>query len=292
MTDVLIIGCEGQLGSALQRGQRSGLRTTSIDIDELDIVRRADTVSYIRQLEPKWVVNCAAYTNVDKAEVEQDVAFVVNRDAVENIGLGCREAGARLIHISTDFVFDGKKGKPYSPDDEPNPLNVYGASKLAGEQVLCELFTQYSMIIRTAWLYSADGNNFVKTMLRLMAEQESLSVVDDQYGSPTYAEGLADAIWRIIEGNLFKAGIFHWTDNGVISWYEFARAIHEEAIGIGLLDRGIRIDPISSDAYRAPARRAAFSALNTDSMHDLIGMDGTSWRVNLKRMLARFSEIV
>ena len=144
------------------------------------------------------------------------------------------------------------------------------------------------MIIRTSWLYSVDGSNFVKTMLRLMSERESLSVVDDQYGSPTYAEGLADAIWRIIEGNLFKAGIFHWTDNGVISWYEFARAIHKEAIDLGLVNRDILINPISSKAYRSPARRAVFSALNTDSTHHLIGINGTSWRVNLSRMLALF----
>jgi dTDP-4-dehydrorhamnose reductase len=286
MTDVLIFGCNGQLGSALQRAQRLGVRTTSVDIDELDVVERANTITYIRQLEPKWVVNCAAYTDVDKAEVEQDVAFMVNRDAVENIGLGCRQVGARLIHISTDYVFDGKKGRPYSPDDEPNPLNVYGASKLAGEQVLHELLPQHTMIIRTAWLYSVDGNNFVKTMLRLMSERESLSVVADQYGSPTYAEGLADAIWRIIEGNLFRSGILHWTDNGVISWYEFARAIHEEAMNLDLLNRVISIDPISSDAYRSLTRRAAFSALNTDSIHDLIRIDGTSWRANLKRMLS------
>ncbi|MDP6768861.1 MAG: dTDP-4-dehydrorhamnose reductase, partial [Arenicellales bacterium] len=243
---------------------------------------------HIKQLEPTGVVNCAAYTDVDRAEGEREVAFMVIRDAVASIGLGCSKVGARLIHISTDFVFDGTKGTPYRPDDEPNPLNVYGASKLAGEQVLIGLIRRQSMIIRTSWLYSADGSNFVKTMLRLMSEREVLSVVDDQYGSPTYAEGLADAIWRIIEGNLFKAGIFHWTDNGVTSWYEFARAIHEEAMDLGLLDRDISINPITSDAYRSPARRAAFSALNTDSMHNLINTGGASWRANLKRMLALF----
>lgn len=287
MTDVLIVGCNGQLGSALQHVQQPGLTTVSVDIDELDITKRDATISYINQVNPQWVVNCAAYTNVDKAEVEQDLAFIVNRDAVENIALACRQVDARLIHISTDFVFDGEKGSLYDPADQPNPLNVYGASKLAGEQVLGELLPLHSMIIRTAWLYSVDGSNFVKTMLRLMGEQESLGVVADQLGSPTYADELADAIWRIIGGSLFNAGIFHWTDNGVISWYEFAVAIQEEALNLGILDRTIPINPISSDEYPSSARRAAFSALNTDSMHELTGDSGTAWRVNLKRMLGK-----
>ena len=237
--------------------------------------------------KPDFIVNAAAYTAVDKAEEEPQQAQLVNEEAVRCMARYARISGAQLVHLSTDFVFDGTKQSPYLPGDATGPLGVYGQSKLAGELAALEEAPESTMIIRTAWVYSEHGNNFVKTMLRLMREREELGVVDDQRGSPTYAGNLAEIIWHIHEQNLFTPGSYHWTNQANITWCDFARAIQEEALASGLLKRAIPINPITTDDYPTPAARPAFSVLNNTKLAKLVGIEPTPWRQNLKLMLSR-----
>lgn len=283
MTDVLILGAAGQLGNAIKRLDAGEHETVYADIAEVDLTDRQAATDFVRDRAPAWIINCAAYTAVDKAESERDLAFAINRDAVENIALAA--GSARVVHISTDFVFSGEATEPYQPDDAPDPVNAYGESKLAGEQILRQVLPDASMIIRTAWLYALDGNNFVKTMLRLMAERDELSVVNDQFGSPTYATGLANAIWQLIDQDAFKPGICHWTDDGIISWHDFASAIQEEALNLGLLDKAIPVHPIETEDYPTPAKRPKYSALDSSRLQALSGVGPTHWREHLRQML-------
>jgi dTDP-4-dehydrorhamnose reductase len=194
---------------------------------------------------------------------------------------------ARLIHLSTDFVFDGTKQLPYRPGDATSPLGEYGGSKVAGERAALQEAPESTMIIRTAWVYSEHGTNFVKTMLRLMNEKDGVGVVNDQSGSPTYAHGLAEMIWRVADHNLFTAGIYHWTDEGNITWCEFAKAIQEEALDAGYLSQLIPINPITTEDYPTPAARPAFSVLDNTKLAKLVGIEPTPWRQNLIFMLSR-----
>ena len=194
---------------------------------------------------------------------------------------------AQLIHLSTDFVFDGKKQSPYRPGDATSPLGEYGESKLAGELAALQDGPESIMIIRTAWVYSEHGINFVKTMLRLMNEKGELGVVNDQRGSPTCAHGLAEMIWRIADQKLFTSGIYHWTDEGNITWCEFAKAIQEEALDAGYLSQAIPINPITTEDYPTPAARPAFSVLDNSKLAKLIGIEPAPWRQNLRFMLSR-----
>jgi dTDP-4-dehydrorhamnose reductase len=250
-----------------------------MDIRNINSVHRA-----IDKVRPDIVINAAAYTAVDKAQQEPELAYAVNRDGAAYIAQSVAQSGARLIHISTDYVFDGTQGRPYNPDDSPNPQCVYGASKLAGEQAVSEsLSSERALIIRTSWVYSAHGKNFVKTMLRFMAERDQLRIVADQIGSPTWAQGLAKAIWRAVTANLF--GIYHWSDAGVASWYDFAVAIQEEALQMKLLKKAIQINPISTHDYPLPAKRPGFCVLNkTDTWKDL-DISPRHWRESLRLML-------
>ncbi|MDE3170291.1 MAG: dTDP-4-dehydrorhamnose reductase, partial [Acidobacteriota bacterium] len=254
---VLITGAAGQLGRALLKTAPGTVEVRGSGT-ELDICAPAVLQSAVRAFKPALIVNAAAYTAVDRAESERDRAFAVNADGVENLARAARDYGARLVHVSTDFVFDGRKSSPYLPDDAMRPLSVYGASKAEGEDRLRALAGATAVIVRTSWLYAAVGQNFVNTMLRLMREKDGLGVIADQVGTPTWAQSLAEVIWKIAEEPKI-AGTHHWSDAGVASWYDFAVAIQEEALAAGLLTRVIPIRPIATEEYPLPAKRPAYS---------------------------------
>jgi len=281
---VLITGKGGQLAWELEKAAPANIELTSLCIDELDITEPAAVEKAVRDFCPDVVINAAAYTAVDKAESEADTAYAVNRDGVSNLVDACNKLKTRLIHVSTDFVFDGNRSLPYQTDSSPNPVSVYGASKLAGDKVVEEKMPGNSVIVRTAWVYSANANNFVKTMLRLMGDRDELSVVCDQIGSPTWAKGLADWIWAVtLEPNV--SGTYHWTDAGVASWYDFAVAIQELALDKGLLKKRMLIKPIPTEAYPTPAKRPAYSVLDKSSAELVAQIQTIHWREQLSSML-------
>ena len=243
----------------------------------------------IAETAPRLIVNAAAYTAVDKAESEPDVAYRVNADGARNVAQAAREAGARVIYISTDFVFDGGKTKPYGPGDAPAPVSVYGRTKLDGETAVREATGGDAIVIRTAWLYSRFGQNFVKTMLRLMAERDTLSVVADQRGTPTWAWSLAEVIWAAIDRDV-PGGVYHWTDGGEASWFEFAGVIYTEARASGLLDRDVEIRAISTAEYPTAARRPAYSVLDCTATVAALGIEQRPWTTRLQQMLAELRD--
>ena len=284
--NVLVIGCLGQLGHALQDTVPDDVFMAGVDVDEIDITNSKSVHAVITKAEPDVVINAAAYTAVDQAESEPLKAKAVNVEGVENVATTAREVGARLIHVSTDFVFDGDQAEPYLPGATTNPLGVYGETKRQGELVALAESPDRTVVIRTAWLYGQYGGNFVKTMLQLMQQRDSLAVVADQVGTPTWAESLANVIWGITSLEQV-AGIFHWTDGGQTSWYEFAQAIQDEAFDLNLLTKKIPIAPIPTDEYPTPARRPAYSVLDTSSTCELLQIQPEPWRDNLRRMLQR-----
>jgi dTDP-4-dehydrorhamnose reductase len=284
---VLIAGSLGQLGNELCASVPEGVEVLAIDRAEVDITDRDAVYRYIQTAMPAVIINAAAYTAVDKAESERDLAYAVNADGAENLALAAARIKARLIHISTDFIFDGKQSHPYRPQDEARPLSVYGSSKLDGETAVLKACPG-AVIIRTAWVYSCFGANFVKTMLKLMAEREQLNVVSDQVGSPTWAAGLAALVWRFVAMQGSK-GIYHWSDAGVASWYDFAVAIHEEATALGLLTKACTIRPILTQEYPTPAARPAYSVLDKSACWQVSKLEPVHWRVSLRAMLAQMS---
>ncbi|MBN4079382.1 dTDP-4-dehydrorhamnose reductase [Beggiatoa alba] len=286
---VLITGANGQVGWELQKTALAGIEVIAQDRNSMDIREQDQINKIIAELSPDIVINAAAYTAVDKAEREPELAFAVNAAGAGYLAKACHGQGVRLIHISTDFVFDGTQAKSYLPGDLPNPLSVYGASKLEGEKQVNKFTHGQAIIIRTAWVYSAHGNNFVKTMLRLFKERTELNVVVDQIGTPTWANGLAHIIWKIMAKPNVR-GIFHWADAGVASWYDFAVAIQEEALMIGLLDKPIDIVPIPSTSYPLPAPRPSSVVLDKSSLFEMLDCVGNSfasrhWRASLREML-------
>lgn len=280
---VLLTGAHGQAGRELCRTAPDHVKLLCLDRNRLDITDAAAVVRTLRAEKPALLINAAAYTAVDLAETEREQAFAVNAIGPGNLAAAAGEVGARFIHLSTDFVFDGAKSSPYRPEDRPNPLNIYGASKLAGE-VAVRKNSPGALIVRTSWLYAAHGHNFVKTMLRLLAEREQLQVVVDQVGTPAWAGYLAQALWAAaVRPELH--GIYHWSDAGVASWYDFAQAIQEEALQLGLLSRTIPISPITTEAYPTAARRPAYSVLDKGPAWRDLGVSGRHWRVALRIML-------
>ena len=281
---VLIVGANGQLGQELQVTAGADVDVIALGRDQLDISNQQQVEQVLAEFKPQLVINAAAYTAVDKAEQEPEQAYQINRDGVANLAAGCQKIQARLIHVSTDFVFDGTESTPYKSTDRVNPLGCYGESKYAGEQALQNSDLNNYLIVRTAWVYSSFGGNFVKTMLRLMADKDSLGVVADQIGTPTYARELAHAIWKMAQQPELQ-GILHWTDAGVASWYDFAVAIQEEAIEQGLLAKPVPIKPIGTDAYPTPAKRPAYSVLDKTETWDLLHCPAVHWRTRLRQML-------
>ncbi|SDT84716.1 dTDP-4-dehydrorhamnose reductase [Desulfobacula phenolica] len=285
---VLVIGANGQLGWELARTCPDSIGSDSVELTALgssriDLCSTQSIQRCIRDTSPDCIINAAAYTAVDRAEQEIAAAYQLNRDGVSELAMQAKKNKISLVHISTDFVFNGENFKPYTPYDHPCPGSVYGKSKLEGERAVKRIIGSTALIIRTAWLYSAHGHNFVKTLLKLMAEKESLKVIDEQIGSPTWALGLAKAIWVAIEKEV--KGIFHWTDAGVASWYDFAMAIQEEGLDAGLLSRAIPIFPVSTSEYPTPAKRPMYGVLDKRSMWQATGITPVHWRVQLRAML-------
>ena len=272
---VLVAGSGGQLGRALAATAPEGVTLIAPAETDFDIGNAAQVREVVAAARPDLLVNAAAWTAVDKAEADEAAALLVNATAVGHLAAAAAATGARFVQISTDYVFDGQACQPYRPDTPPAPASAYGRTKLAGEQAAAAHHPA-PLIIRTAWVYAAAGNNFVKTMLRLMAEREEVRVVADQLGTPTHAASLARAIWAL-HGH---SGIFHWTDAGVASWYDFAIAIHDEALALGLLSRPTRVLPIRTEDYPTPARRPAYGVLDKSSSWAITG-PARHWRHEL-----------
>lgn len=280
---VLIVGGKGQLGRGLAATAPADAQIVSHDIDTLDIGDADALRACVSDVKPAILFNAAAYTAVDKAESEEALALVVNGTAVGTLADAARSVGARFVHVSTDFVFDGTSGIPYAPDAVPNPVSAYGRTKLAGEQAA----GPDALIVRTAWVYAPTGGNFVRTMLRLMKERPEVRVVADQIGTPTYAPDLARALWTLAARGV--TGIHHYTDAGAASWYDFAVAIQEEALTIGLLDKAVPVMPIATCDYPTLARRPHYSVLDKTSAYAALGGPAPHWRSNLRIMLREIS---
>jgi dTDP-4-dehydrorhamnose reductase len=276
----LIFGAAGQLGRALAKTAPPGARLVALDHAQCDVTDPDAVARAIAAAAPDLVLNAAAYNAVDRAEAEPEAAQRLNGAAPGAIAAAARAAGARTVHVSTDFVFDGAASVPYRPEDAAAPCSVYGRSKLAGERAVLEADAD-ALVVRTAWLYAPEGANFVNTMLRLMRERAVIGVVSDQIGTPTWAPSLAASLWALAGKN--ARGLWHFTDAGVASWYDFAVAIEEEARASGLLPKPVTIRPIATAAYPTAARRPAFSLLEKTATWDLLGESAPHWRVNLRR---------
>ncbi|HEY5288667.1 MAG TPA: dTDP-4-dehydrorhamnose reductase [Caulobacteraceae bacterium] len=283
---VLVTGAGGQLAGAFLAAAPSGWTVIGLGRADLDIGDKDAVAAAVRAHTPDLVVNAAAYTAVDRAESEPDLAFRINRDGAGHLARAAECAGARLVHVSTDFVFDGRASRPYRPDDPTGPLSVYGASKLAGERAVIAAAPD-ALIVRTAWVYGPAGSNFLSTMLRLMTSQTELSVVADQVGTPTSTRTLAGALWELIAAD--ARGLFHYTDAGVASWYDFAVAIVEEALAAGVLQSAPLVKPISTADYPTAAQRPAFSVLDKTATFTLLGRPAPHWRAALRAVLAELS---
>ncbi len=283
MKNIVLLGCNGQLGKEIQTLVPTGYQLLPYSRADIDVCD-AGQLAKICDDQAALVINASAYTAVDQAESEPANAYAANANAVELIGQLCAKTGARLIHVSTDFVFDGEHSQPYQPTDTPNPQSVYGASKLQGEEHLAAITGLEYHIIRTSWVHSANGNNFVKTMLRLFQQRDTLSVVSDQLGSPTWAHNLAEVIWAFVQQAPEK-GIYHYADAGVISWYDFAVAIQQESIAAGWPDNQTLISPIPATSYPTPATRPAYSALNCQTTEQALNISRQPWRDALRCML-------
>jgi dTDP-4-dehydrorhamnose reductase len=281
--NILVTGSHGQLGSELQtlQHEQSGFDWHFSDLPELDIASEADVLAFCRERRIGTIVNCAAYTAVDKAESDVEAAYRVNRDGTAALASAAKASGALLVHVSTDYVFDGGSSRPYREDDPVSPCGVYGQSKWEGEEAIRASGCSH-IIIRTSWLYSAWGYNFVKTMLRLGRERDSIGVVFDQVGTPTWAADLARAIVSILDRcdpARHYADTFHYSNEGVCSWYDFAKAIME-AEGLAC-----KVSPIESSDYPTPARRPHFSVLNKRKIRESWGLEIPHWRDSLLKML-------
>ena len=278
---VLIAGSAGQLGRALCASAPTGVEIIAPARADLDIRDAGHVRATVDRTRPGLVINAAAYTAVDRAESEAAAAEAVNGTAAGTLAHAAAGAGARFAHVSTDFVFDGSSPVPIAPDAVPAPLGVYGATKLSGERLVAAAHPA-ALIVRTAWVYAAQGNNFVHTMLRLMRAGTDVRVVSDQIGTPTHADSLARAIWALDAAR--ATGLHHWTDAGVASWYDFAVAIHDEALALGLLDRPVAVVPIRTVDYPTPARRPAMSVLDKSSSWAITG-PAAHWRTELRLAL-------
>jgi dTDP-4-dehydrorhamnose reductase len=272
---VLVAGSGGQLGRALAASVPAGATLIAPPEAEFDIGNPEQVATVVARSRPDLLINAAAWTAVDKAETEEDQALLVNATAVGHLASAAADVGARFVQVSTDYVFDGVACQPYLPETPPAPASAYGRTKLAGELIATERHPA-PLIVRTAWVYAAAGNNFVRTMLRLMSEREEVRVVADQVGSPTHATSLARAIWALQS----HSGIFHWTDAGITSWYDFAQAIQDEALRLGLLQKAAPIIPIATADYPTPARRPAWSVLDKSSSWSITG-PARHWRHEL-----------
>lgn len=280
MTTILITGSNGQLGNEMQLAavRFPDFNYIYTDVAELDICDKGALDAFVKANNVNVIVNCAAYTAVDKAEDDVELCYKINRDAVRNIAEVASDNKVKVVHVSTDYVFDGTNYLPYTEDMPVCPATVYGKSKLEGEQALLENCME-SVILRTAWLYSSFGNNFVKTMMKLGTERDSLGVIFDQVGTPTYAADLADAIMQLISSETFVPGIYHFSDEGVCSWYDFTKTIHRMA------NITCDVKPIETKDYPARTPRPHFSVLNKGKIKSTYGISIPHWEVSLEKCI-------
>jgi dTDP-4-dehydrorhamnose reductase len=283
---IVVTGANGQLGRELQQlaGSYPAFEFIFTTRHELPLDNAETINSFINKHRPGYFINCAAYTAVDKAESEKELAFAINAEAPGIIAAACAKNNTRLLHISTDYVFDGAGKAPYTEEDHTDPVNLYGATKLEGEKKITRLNPD-AIIIRTAWVYSVFGHNFVKTMLRLMGEREQINVVNDQLGTPTYAADLAEAILRIISSAQWKGGIYHFSNEGKISWYDFAVAIKE------LSGSSCQVNPIPTSAFPTPAKRPHYSVLDKTKIQQTFQLSIKDWRSSLALFMERFQSM-
>jgi dTDP-4-dehydrorhamnose reductase len=286
---VLVTGASGQVGSALVHNAPPATELRALGRAQLNIGDAAAVKAAVADFQPQLIINAAAYTAVDKAESEPDLAAAINAQGPRYLA----EAAAalpdcRLLHISTDYVFNGRAAQPYQPSDATDPLSVYGHTKLDGEHAVLGVLAERAVVLRTAWVYAAQGKNFLLTMLRLMRERGAVRVVGDQKGTPTAAASIARALWRIAELPAVH-GVLHWTDGGVASWYEFACAIAEDARTAGLLSQAVTVTPITTADYPTAAHRPANSALDCRASTASLGISPEHWRTNLRSTLAEIS---
>ena len=285
--NILITGSNGQLGNEMRKilKENDSFNTFYTDIEELDISNRNVVEEFIITNKIDYIINCAAYTAVDLAEDNIEIARTINHMAVESLGIAAHKAKAKVIHVSTDYVFDGTSCIPYSEEDNTNPQSVYGTTKLDGEKVLSKIIPNDHIIIRTAWLYSIYGKNFVKTMLNLGKTKDCLNVVADQIGTPTYAGDLANAIYQIISSEKWIPGIYHFTNEGVCSWYDFTKTIHKIA-GI----TNCIVQPISTEEYPSKAKRPAYSVLNKSKIKQIYGIKIPYWVDSLEKCINELNQ--
>ena len=278
---ILVTGANGQLGTELKKILEATMPSVAIytDVDELDLTNAKAVESFVVNNDISHIVNCAAYTAVNRAEEEKSLCAQINIDAVKNLALAADANGAKVIHISTDYVFDGTNHRPYRESDKVNPISQYGTTKRKGETVLLALSPE-AIIIRTAWLYSAHGNNFVKTMLRLAEKNDEIKVVCDQIGTPTYARDLAAAIVTVLRSHQWIPGIYHFTDEGAASWYDFAKAIFR------LAGKQVKVKPILTEDYPTPASRPAYSILDRSLIKATYGVTIPHWEEALADCMA------
>lgn len=286
---VLVTGAGGQLGHALTSNAPDDVTVSALKRGDVDIADAAAVRELMAAVTPDLVINAAAYTAVDRAETESAEAFAANAQGPQNLAEACVASGARLLHVSTDFVFDGQASRPYAVDAAPAPLGVYGESKLAGEQAV-QASGADALILRTGWVYGAHGHNFVKTMLRLHEEREELRVVADQVGTPTRSESLAAALWAAAARPALS-GLYHWSDAGVCSWYDFAVAIGEEGSALGLISAAAHVVPVATEDYPTPARRPSYSVLDKSRSWMDFGRQSRHWRSELRDTLRQIKAL-
>ena len=285
---IWLVGCKGMLGTDMSRTlEGAGLTFNATDL-EIDITQSEILQSYARRElgnDLEWIINCSAYTDVDKSEDEVETAYSINADGVGNLADVAKELGATLIHVSTDYVFDGTKSEAYDEDDAPCPTGVYGKSKLAGEHRVRNELERY-FILRTAWLYGRHGKSFVGTMLRLFSERDEVKVVADQWGSPTYTADLANVILGIVQKDSRQYGVYHFSNEGRTNWHEFACEIYRTSRKIGLVDRDASVLPISTDEYPTKVKRPANSYLSKQKIKEQLDVTVRDWQTALRDCLA------
>ena len=291
--NLLLTGSQGQLGSTFLLLFKSSSLTQrfnlhQVDINDFDLTDQQATLSALSFYSPSIILNCGAYTAVDEAEDNPELAEKINGESVGLISNWCADNSCRLIHISTDFVFDGSKTEPYLPDDKTNPLGVYGQTKVRGERHILKRLPDNGVIIRTSWLYSEFGSNFVRTMINLMSKEAEINVVDDQIGSPTSTYSLSKVLMRLIERK-DVSGIFHWCDGGSISWHKFAEHIRNSALNQGILQRKSRLRPILTSEYPTKAKRPKYSVLDRSGIVDQMNIDRTEWKSELDKVISKIA---
>ena len=288
---VLITGSQGQLGKELLKNIPHDIEVIAADRRTFNLLDLKDCREFIFDNKPDWIINAAAYTAVDLAEDEEEKAILINGEAPTAIANALKKTGGKLLQISTDFVFDGKSSSPYKVDDEPNPINIYGKSKLLGENGIKNIMQENNqyIILRTSWVMGSEGNNFAKTMLRLLKIKEKISVVYDQIGCMTSSKNLSNICWLIIQKDITKninnQKIFHWTDAGVSSWFDIATEIGDLSFKLNLLKNPAKVLPISSDNFPTRAKRPNFSLLDCSITKEILNIENKYWRYSLLEIL-------